>query len=158
MRSLRPAVIVGLAVLVALALAACTSAAAEWTYAPAPPATPTPVASSDASAVASTPPSAGVSPSAGGAIVQLEAQNIQYNKATIGASAGIPFQIFFKNNDAGIPHNVAIKDASGTIVFAGDVFNGVAERTYQVPALPPGNYTFFCQVHANMVGTLVVAP
>jgi plastocyanin len=160
MRSLRPAAIVGLAVLVALALAACTSASGPgWTYAPAPPATPTPVTVSAApSAGGSAPASAAVSPSAGSVTIALSAQNIAFDKASIGASAGSAFQIQFSNNDAGVPHNVAIKDANGNVVFAGEIFSGVAERTYQVPALPPGNYTFFCQVHPSMTGTLVVAP
>lgn len=60
----------------------------------------------------------------------------------------------FANEDAGIPHNVEIKDAAGTSVFKGDIFNGVETRTYDVPALPAGAYSFACTVHPNMIGTL----
>jgi plastocyanin len=72
------------------------------------------------------------------------------------APAGQAFQIAFTNNDAGIPHNVEIKDANGTSVFKGEIINGVASVTYDVPALGTGNYQFICTVHPNMVGTLVV--
>jgi hypothetical protein len=39
----------------------------------------------------------------------------------------------------------------GTVV---EIFNGVAERTYDVPALDAGAYGFICSVHPNMAGTL----
>jgi plastocyanin len=68
--------------------------------------------------------------------------------------ADTPFVIVFENQDAGIPHNVAISDASGAEVFKGEIFNGVETREYQVPALPAGEYTFICTVHPNMTGTL----
>jgi plastocyanin len=45
-------------------------------------------------------------------------------------------------------------DASGPEVFKGDIFNGVATRTYDVPALDAGAYTFVCNVHPTMVGTM----
>ena len=74
----------------------------------------------------------------------------------VEAPASQPFQIKFTNNDAGTPHNVAIKDGSGTEVFKGEIFPGVDTRTYSVPALPAGTYTFVCSVHPNMTGTLTV--
>ncbi len=70
--------------------------------------------------------------------------------------ADTPFQIVFTNNDAGIPHNVAIHKGSptGPEVWKGEIFNGVETRTYDVPALPAGTYGFVCTVHPNMTGTL----
>ncbi len=70
--------------------------------------------------------------------------------------ASTPFQIVFTNNDAGIPHNVAIHEGSptGPEVWKGEIFNGVETRTYDVPALPAGTYGFVCTVHPNMTGTL----
>ena len=62
--------------------------------------------------------------------------------------------IAFDNQDPNIPHNVEIKDGGGATVFNGEIFPGVAQRTYDVPALPAGAYTFLCTVHPNMTGTL----
>jgi plastocyanin len=164
-----------LVALVAVAAACTSSVSATWTYAPAPPATPTPsaTASGSAGATASIPasvapsagapsagaPSAGASaaPSAGGgATIELTAQGIAFDKTSLQAPAGQGFQIKFHNADAGVPHNVAIKDASGTVVFKGEIFSGDDTKTYDVPALQAGAYQFLCQVHTTMVGTLTV--
>lgn len=162
-RSLVPlAPIAGLAVL----LAACSGSTAGpgWTYAPPPPATATPAPASSSPAAPSAAPSAvtpGESPAAsaaqpGGIVLKLVAQNIQFDQAELEAPANQPFTIEFSNQDAGVPHNVAIKDAAGMEVFKGEIFNGVDTRQYQVPALPAGTYTFMCTVHPNMTGTLTV--
>ena len=41
-------------------------------------------------------------------------------------------------------------------MFKGEIFNGVAVKTYDVPALAAGTYPFVCTVHPNMIGTLKV--
>ena len=146
--------------IVALSLAACSTTTPGWTYAPAPAITPPPSASAGASA--STAPSASAGASAApsgsgpgsGTAVDIAAQGIAFDQTKLAAPAGQPFQMIFANEDAGIPHNVEIKDAAGTSVFKGDVFNGVETRTYDVPALPAGAYSFVCTVHPNMTGTL----
>jgi plastocyanin len=51
---------------------------------------------------------------------------------------------------------VEIKDSSGTSVFKGEIFSGVAKKTYDIPALAAGTYQFICTVHPNMAGTLTV--
>jgi plastocyanin len=151
---------------VALLVAACGGTQPGWTYAPAPSVTPAPsVAPSDGGSAApsdggeSAAPSDGgesAAPSDGGtgATVQISAINIAFDQAAVEAPADAPFQIEFANNDPGIPHNVEIKDAGGTSLFQGEVFNGVETRTYDVPALAAGEYTFICTVHPNMTGTL----
>ena len=120
--------------------------------------------SAGASGAASAAPSgspAGSPAASGGAaetVLQLAAANIAYDQTDLTAPAGVPFQIAFTNNDAGIPHNVSIHEGSptGTEVFKGTIFTGVATQTYDVPALPAGTYSFVCSVHPNMVGTLTV--
>lgn len=156
--------------LLAVALAGCATTAPGWTYAPAPSVTPVPSASADASAdVSAAPseseapsesaaPSGSVAPSAsaapGGAVIDIAAAVIAFDQSELSAPADAPFQIAFANNDAGVPHNVEIKDGAGTSVFRGEIFSGIETRTYDVPALAAGAYTFLCTVHPNMTGTL----
>jgi plastocyanin len=153
------------AIALIVALAACTSAKPGWTYAPAPSVTPLPSASASASASAPASPSASVEPSGSasaspsasggtGEVLEIAAQNIAFDTTQEAVPADTAFQIHFVNNDQGIPHNVEIKDAGGASIFQGEVFPGVDERTYDVPALPAGEYTFICTVHPNMTGTL----
>jgi plastocyanin len=167
--------LVFLALVVTLLVACSSSAQPVWTYAPTPPPTPAPSgasASAAPSAAASAAPSgaasaapsgspAGSPAASGGAaetVLQLAAANIAYDQTDLAAPAGVPFQIAFTNNDAGIPHNVSIHQGSptGTEVFKGAIFTGVATQTYDVPALPAGTYSFVCSVHPNMTGTLTV--
>jgi hypothetical protein len=139
-----------LLVIAAVALAACTGAAPGWTYAPAPSVTPPPsVAPSDGTA------SEAPSGSPGGTVLELTALNIAFDKTELTAPADTPFQIVLNNDDNGIPHNVEIKDG-GTSLFTGEIFNGVDQRTYDVPALPAKAYQFLCTVHPTMAGTLTV--
>jgi len=135
----------------AIALSACSGGTDPgWTYEPPPSATPTPAATEAPSGQPSTAPSE----APGGQVITLVAQNIAYDLNAFEVTSGEPFTIEFSNQDAGVPHNVAIKDAMGMEVFKGEIFNGVETRTYQVPALPKGDYTFYCSVHPNMTGTL----
>jgi len=92
------------------------------------------------------------------------AANSGFAGTTLSAPAGEPLTIVFKNDDAGIPHNVQIfegTDTTATAVFApadNVMINGVAETTYEVPALDAGKYTYNCFSHpATMVGTLTVS-
>lgn len=153
--------------LLAVAVAGCASTTPGWTYAPAPSITPAPSASADASAAPSASADASAEPSASadasaepsesaaaGTVIQLAAAVIAFDRSALSAPGDAPFQIAFANNDAGIPHNVEIKDAAGTSVYKGEIFNGVETRTYDVPALGAGAYTFLCTVHPNMTGTL----
>ena len=115
--------------LLALVLAACGSAAANQPSGPAP--------SLDAN-----------SP-------MIVAKDIAFKTTEITAPANAAFTIDFDNEDSA-PHNVAIDNASGASVFKGEIFGGVAHRTYAVPALAAGTYTFKCDVHPDMTGKLVV--
>jgi plastocyanin len=94
------------------------------------------------------------SPGGGGAAdVTVTAQGVAFLETSWTAPADTPFRLAFDNEDAGTPHNIAIKDASGAEVFKGEVFNGVETKVYEVPALPAGEYTFSCSVHPSMTGT-----
>ena len=105
-------------------------------------------------------PSGQPAPSGGAAdeTLTVVAKNVKFEQSSLTAAAGNPFNIDFKNEDAGTPHNVAIHQGSptGPEVFKGEIFPGVAEKVYVVPALQPGPYAFVCTVHPNMTGTLTV--
>lgn len=132
----------------ALTLAACASSTPGWTVAPAPSVTPSPSTAPEPSDRASAEPD--------GTVIDISAQGIAFDKSELSAPAGQPFKIRFANNDAGVPHNVAIHEGSptGPEIWKGEVFNGVETRTYEVPALAAGTYGFVCTVHPNMSGTL----
>lgn len=131
-------------------------------YKPAAGATPYPACwstefsqpSASASPGASGSPAPSQAPS--GTVIQESALNIAFEVGDLKAPADQAFQIEFENKDAGIPHNIEIKDASGAALFKGDIITGPAKATYNVPALKAGTYTFICTVHPNMTGTLTV--
>ena len=109
---------------------------------------------SESAAPGSAEPSEPAASGDAGASVSIVASGIAFTTTEVTTPADTPFVIVFENQDAGVPHNVAISDASGAEVFKGEIFNGVDTREYQVPALPAGEYTFICTVHPNMTGTL----
>jgi plastocyanin len=103
-----------------------------------------------------------VSPTRGGSVVEVTAQNIQFTTARLTAPASQAFTLLFHNEDPGTPHNVAIytDSSASSSLFVGTTFSGKATMNYEVPALPPGSYFFRCDVHPQMNGTVVaeVAP
>jgi mono/diheme cytochrome c family protein/plastocyanin len=134
-------------------------------YAPEPGSTPYPACWTDEFASGSAAPSAapsdgasaapsGDASAAPGTTISIVASGIAFTTTEVTVPADTAFVIAFDNQDAGIPHNVAIRDGGGVEVFKGDIINGVAQIEYQVPALPAGKYTFICTVHPNMTGTL----
>jgi plastocyanin len=93
-----------------------------------------------------------------GTELTVVAQGIAFDTDCLAAPAGEAFAINFDNQDAGLPHNVAIYTApGGQEVFTGDLITGPATATYDVPALEAGQLYFQCDVHPNMSGTFVVA-
>jgi len=180
-RPLVPALVV-----IAAVIAACAAPAAPgWTYAPAPSTTPaasaaasgSPAASASASSAASpsaASPSAAASASAaasgspaasggtGGGLTitaPVGAAANGFNTKSLSAAPGHAFTVTFDNQDAGVPHNWVLTKLDGSTVDIGDTtfFNGVAQKTYNVPALAAGQYPFMCQVHpTTMKGILTV--
>lgn len=107
------------------------------------PAPATPVASA----------SPGASGSAGSGLTVV-AKDLAFQPTTLTAQADTAFTIDFDNQES-VLHNIAIKDASGATTFKGEIVSA-KKVTYDVPALAVGTYTFWCEVHPNMTGTLTV--
>ena len=88
------------------------------------------------------------------AAASIEANNLKFSSADLAVPAGAPFKLFFKNlEDA--PHNVAIYGDSSASqkIFVGETITKAA-ITYDVPAMPAGEYFFRCDVHTDMNGTV----
>jgi hypothetical protein len=70
------------------------------------------------------------------------------------------FELIFRNEHAGVPHDVVISDGPerATDYFDGELITGVETITYQVPALDEGDYYFLCSIHPNMNGTVQARP
>jgi len=86
---------------------------------------------------------------------KIVAKDVKFTTTAVTAPANSAFTIDFDNQDA-VPHNVSITSAAGQNVFKGDIFTGSGHRVYAVPALTPGAYTFKCDVHPEMTGTLTI--
>ena len=104
--------------------------------------------------VGSAGPAASIDPNA--TVVDIVASGIKFDPTTLTGPADKAFVIDFDNQDAGVPHNIQIKDSAGAVKFTGATFNGVAKQAYQVPALTAGSYPFQCTVHPTMTGTLTI--
>ena len=102
----------------------------------------------------SQPPAGGTAqqPAGGTGDVSIVAKDIAFQTTDVSVKAGTPVTIDFDNRD-GAPHNIAISDAKGQTVFKGDIVSS-KQVTYSVPALAAGTYTFICEVHPNMKGTI----
>jgi plastocyanin len=159
---MRPGRIAAVPVLVAIlgCLAACVSTASPgWTFAPPPPSSAAPSVAGSAAPSGSPAASVSAAPSvaasgATGTVLNVRALGLAFDPKSLTAPAGAAFQIAFDNQDNATLHDVVIKDAGGKEVFKGELVTGVAQKTYDVPALPAGSYTFVCTVHPTMTGTL----
>ena len=156
----------------AAATAAATSAPTVAPTAP-PTAPPTIVSTVAPTRVATAPPTAAptiaptpkptAAPTPPKADVTIIAQSYTFTTIAVTAAAGKPFTLAFLNLDPDVGHNVHIvrPDGSDPIKYslAGqgfDFVDGVASKVFQVPALKPGTYPFFCDAHPEMTGTLTV--
>lgn len=94
----------------------------------------------------------------GGGGVTVVAQSLAFDTATIELEP-VPTTITFENRDAGVQHNIAIYGDSSLAdeLFNGELITGPATAEYAIPALPPGEHYFQCNVHPNMSGTVVVS-
>jgi plastocyanin len=88
------------------------------------------------------------------------AQNIQFDRRTITASAGAEMTITLNNRDAGVPHNIAFytNRSASSPIQVGELITGPATTVsrFNAPSTP-GNYFFHCDAHPDsMTGTFTV--
>jgi len=91
--------------------------------------------------------------------ISLTAKNISWNTNCLAVPAGAPVSLTINNQDAGIDHDVDIRDAVGKAVIQDQPHTpGGQTSIYQYNALQPGTYTFICSVHpiGPMTGVLTV--
>lgn len=89
--------------------------------------------------------------------IPLVAQAIAWTEKELKVPVDAPFKVALDNQDAGIPHNLAIyadDSFSGAALFTGEIFSGVATKVYDIEPLKGGSYAFRCDVHPSMLGTI----
>lgn len=86
----------------------------------------------------------------------LAAEDFAFDRAELTVPAGEAFVVVFANRDS-VDHNVSIyaDEALRDRRFEGVLFSGPATRWYPVPPLAAGTYTFVCDLHPTMRGTLI---
>jgi plastocyanin len=142
----RPLPAVAIAACLAVVLAACGGSGAATSIA-------TPSASATATPI----------PAFDGLVIDIVAIGQVFSKAELEVPAGAPFRILLDNQDTRTAHGVAIGVGDtpavarkAELVYKGQILQGPGIQAYDVPALAPGTYWFFCQPHASMNGTITV--
>jgi hypothetical protein len=87
---------------------------------------------------------------------QIAAESVtSFTEELLIVPADTPLELTFDNRQAGVPHDVAIKQGE-EFLFDGEEIIGPETIVYEVPAIPAGEYTFVCTIHPPMTGTLTV--
>lgn len=73
-----------------------------------------------------------------------------YSPASVTISPGDTVTWFF--DDAGVAHNVIGIDAASRLLHSPMISSGQFSQTFD----DPGTYPYFCSVHPNMTGTVIV--
>ncbi|HEX3622210.1 MAG TPA: cupredoxin domain-containing protein [Acidimicrobiales bacterium] len=93
----------------------------------------------------------------GPAAVKEKAQNISFAVTELTLKADSDVSISFTNADNGIQHNIDIFSGDPTqSLFKGALVTGVSTMTYTFHAPAAGTYSFQCDVHPTMKGTVKV--
>ncbi len=90
-------------------------------------------------------------------VAEINADDLEFDAATITAPAGQPFTVVFANME-GVPHNFSVyEEEGGEVVAEGTVISEGETDEVEIQGLSAGEYFFVCDVHAaEMTGTLVV--
>lgn len=127
-----------------LGLAGCTSNSSSTATSKGSPAAPTAAATSDSP----TAPAVS-SPTSAASADSLTISGFKYNPTPLTVAPGTTIPV--KNLDG--PEHTVTSDAKG-LFLADDISSG-STVSFKAPA-QPGRYTFHCEYHPNMHGTLIV--
>jgi len=87
--------------------------------------------------------------------IEITANDLAFDIDSFEAPADTPFCIAFENQED-LTHNVAIYDGDEAL-FTGAFLTEAGSITYNVPALPAGEYSFVCDAHpVDMTGDVTV--
>ena len=100
-------------------------------------------------------PGAAATPSSS---LEIRAQNLHFDPRTLTTVADREISLRFVNEDAGVPHNVAIyENRGGEPLYVGETFSGNETQIYVFQSPAPGDYFYRCDVHPDsMTGTFAV--
>lgn len=104
------------------------------------------------SGTTASPPSADPVASPSGEGIVIVARDLKFVTTSVTVRAGEQTPIVLDNQE-GAPHNLAVKDAAGGTVFKGEIVSS-KQAADVLPPLEPGTYTFWCEVHPEMTGTI----
>ncbi len=87
-----------------------------------------------------------------------QALNLNFSPATVTVVVGVNNTITWTNDDTGVTHNVDFGTVpAGSTVPAGTTSpNMKGGATYTITLVTPGTYTYACDYHAWMRGTIIV--
>jgi plastocyanin len=92
-----------------------------------------------------------------GAEVTVQAVDIQFEPGEIQLPAGQPLRIVLDNRDAGVPHDIGVRQ-DGRDLGTSPIVTGLAMTEVRFGPLEPGTYQYVCTVHPSMTGTLTIVP
>lgn len=105
-------------------------------------------------------PAASPTAAAAATAFTIVGKNLTFDKTALTGAAGKVLTITFKNEDAGVPHNIHFYNgASATAPSIGktDIVIGPVTQTLKIGPLKPGKYYYQCDVHpTQMNGVLTV--
>jgi plastocyanin len=92
-----------------------------------------------------------------GSEATVRAVNVAFEPTEITLPAGAPLRIVLDNQDGGVPHNVKVLQGDLELGKSPTV-TGPAQTEVRFGPLAAARYQFVCDVHPNMIGTLIVGP
>ncbi|HEY4685422.1 MAG TPA: cupredoxin domain-containing protein [Dehalococcoidia bacterium] len=85
----------------------------------------------------------------------MRALNLAFSERTLSFPAGVSATLVLENDDLSVLHDIGVSLPG---VGHSEACSGPCTTSVSFTAQAPGRYTFFCSIHADMVGDLIVTP